>query len=95
MGLCRMVNSRNSFIKKFILISILLSSTCFLFTDFRSESLSDNVNIYSQNKFLVEHEEIIILSDDDLISYNFPGNGTKEDPWMEQKKILILLKIII
>ena len=77
-----MVNSMNSFIKKFILIGILLSSTCFLLTDFKSESLSDNVNIYSQNNFLFEHEEIIILSDDDLISYDFPGNGTKEDPYI-------------
>jgi parallel beta-helix repeat protein len=76
----------NSFIKKFILISILLSGTFFLLTDFstitKSKSLSDNVNIYSQNKFLVEHEAIIILSDDDMISYNFPGNGTKEDPYI-------------
>ncbi len=81
-----MVNSTNSFFKKFILIGILLTSTCFLLTDsssiIKSESLSDNVNIYFQNKYLVEYEEIIILSDDDLISYNFPGNGTKEDPYV-------------
>jgi len=82
----RRVNSMNVFIKKFILIGALLSITCFLLTDSstitKSESFSYYVNIYSQNKYLVEHEEIIILSDDDLISYNFPGNGTKEDPYI-------------